>query len=157
MQRTTVGDANFLAEEAYLSVDVLANIFRYLGGPKSIMQKRCVCKKWKEAVKQTIVAPIYFCVDTVVKYNAMRVMTRAMPNLLLINIGDLRTEYPTTFGVVEHKYDDGEEPDERVAARTANWTTHDIEIVSNFRQLRILEISKSNATHVEWKISCLFQ
>jgi hypothetical protein len=123
-----------------LSVDVLANIFRYLGGPKSVMQKRCVCKKWKEAVKKTIVPPIYFCVHTVAKYNAMRVMAEALPNLLLITIGDLRTEYPITFGVVEHKYSDGEDPDDRVAAITADRVSHDIEIISNFRKLRILTL-----------------
>jgi len=46
----------------------------------------------------------------------------------------------------EHKYSDGEERDERVAAYYANRrfpgnpTTHDIEILSRFRKLRILEI-----------------
>jgi hypothetical protein len=41
---------------------------------------------------------------------------------------------------VEHKYSDGEDPDEVHAARTANYTTYDIEIISNFSKLRILEV-----------------
>jgi hypothetical protein len=42
-----------------------------------------------------------------------------------------------------HEYSDGEDPDEEIASRTANWRTHthDIEIISNFRKLRRLEIS----------------
>ncbi len=42
-----------------------------------------------------------------------------------------------------NKFNDGEDPDEEPAAITANNTTHDIEIISNFRQLRILEIASS--------------
>ena len=53
-----------------LSVDVLANIFGFLDGPKDIMRKRRVCKKWKEAVKMTIVPPTNFLVDSAEKYNA---------------------------------------------------------------------------------------
>ncbi len=138
-QRLTVMEAN-LAEATVadqivvtvgdLSVDVLANSFGYLG-MQAIMQKRCVCKKWKEAVKMTI-PPAEFRVNCMENYNAMAVMTRALPNLQQISLRDLGDE--------QHKYSDGEDPNEEVAARTANWTTHDIEIISAFRKLRSLEI-----------------
>jgi hypothetical protein len=118
-----------------LSVELLANIFGYLDGPKDIMQKRRVCKKWKEAVKITIVPPAKFRVDSVEKYNAMAVMTRAMPSLQQITLHDLGRG---------HKWSDGEDPDDArfaLAVRLANWTTHDIETISNFSKLRILEIN----------------
>ncbi len=114
-----------------LSVDVLADIFGFLDGPKDIMCKRRVCKKWREAVKKTIVPPTEFCVNSLVKCNAMNVMTRAMPNLQQIKISYLGWR---------HKYIDGEDPDEEQATVTADDTTHDIEIISNFSNLRILEI-----------------
>jgi hypothetical protein len=38
------------------------------------------------------------------------------------------------------KWSDGEDPDERRAAEYADWTSHDIEIISNFRKLRYLAI-----------------
>jgi hypothetical protein len=107
---------------------VLANILGYLGGPKSIMCKRRVCRKWREAVRKTIVPPIEFCVDSLEKYNGMVAMTRAMPNLQQVEIGRLG------WG---HKYADGEDPDEE---RPADYTTHDIEIISNFSKLKILDI-----------------
>jgi hypothetical protein len=120
-----------------LSTDVLANVFGYLDGPKDIMQKRCVCKKWKVAVKMTIVPTSInffndFRVNDLKSYNAMRVMTRAMPNLQQIAICGL-WQY-------EHKWSDGEDPDEGLAARYAHYTTHDIGIISNFRKLRRLQI-----------------
>ncbi len=117
-----------------LSVDVLANIFGFLDGMQDIMQKRCVCKKWKEAVKQTTSPLVEFHVNSMEKYNAMVVMTRAMPNLQQIMIGKL--------GPFVH-WSDGEDPNEGLAARFANWTTRDIEIISNFSKLRILEINAS--------------
>ncbi len=42
---------------------------------------------------------------------------------------------------IGHRYVDGEDPDEEVAAEYADWPTHDIEIISNFRKLRILEVN----------------
>jgi hypothetical protein len=114
-----------------LSIDVLANIFGYLDGPKDIMRQRRVCKKWKEAVKMTIVPPIEFRVNSVENYNAMTVMTRALPNLQQIAIGRLGER---------HKYNDGEDPNERVAEYYADWTPLDIEIISNLSKLRILDI-----------------
>jgi hypothetical protein len=114
-----------------LSVDLLSDIFGFLDGPKDIMCKRRVCRKWREAVKKTIVPLTDFRVNTMKRYNAMNVMTRVMPNLQQI---ELR---PLGWG---HNYSDGEDPDEMAAARTANYRAHDIEIISNFSKLRILEI-----------------
>jgi hypothetical protein len=124
-----------------LGVDEIANVLGFLD-IKDIMSKRRINKKTREAVKMTIVPLIRvktfnrystrgFCVGSVDEYNAMNVMTRALPNLQQIEIG--------RFGI-EHKYNDGEDPDEQWAAETADMTTHDIEIISNFRKLRILEI-----------------
>jgi hypothetical protein len=58
-------------------------------------------------------------------------MTTALPNLQQIKLRYNRGEY---------KYVDGEDPDEGRAADTANLTAHDIDIISNFRKLRILEL-----------------
>jgi hypothetical protein len=115
-----------------LSIDVLANIFGYLDGPKDIMQKRRVCKKWKEAVKMTTSPLVEFHVDSMENYNVMTVMTRAMPNLQQITL--------TSLGI-GHVYNDGEDPDERQAARNAYRRPHDIESISNFSKLRILKIN----------------
>ena len=54
--------------------------------PEDTMRMRCVCKKWREAAKTTIVPMADFGVNSVVKYNAMRVMTTALPNLQQITI-----------------------------------------------------------------------
>jgi hypothetical protein len=66
----------------------------------------------------------------------MRVMTSVIvtPNLQQIELKHLR------YG---HKYNEGEDPHDERTAATANWTAHDIEIISNFRKLRILEISRA--------------
>ena len=82
----------------------------------------------------TIVPPTDFWVNSVNNYNAMRVMTTELPNLQQITIGRLG---------IGHKYSDGEDPDERYAARTAHWTTYDIGIISSFSKLRKLGISAS--------------
>ncbi len=111
--------------------DIMAIILSWLR-VNEIMCSRRVCKKWTEAVKKTIVPLGEFVVNNVESYNAMNVITRAMPNLQQMSIGDLGNR---------HKYNNGEDPDEGyIASRTADWTTHDIEIVSNFSKLRILEI-----------------
>jgi hypothetical protein len=149
--------------------DVLADIFAFFR-VKEIMQKRCVCKKWKEAVKMTVPAAKFFAirvrtvegqlwrgepkkitiggtragfhVDSPDNYNALRVMTTALPNLQQLDIGDFRQfRYDHPEYGREHKYVDGDDPDQEYAAETANWTTHDIEIISNFSKLKILEIS----------------
>jgi len=113
------------------SDDVVAIIFGFFP-PKDIMRMRRVCKKWREAAKTTIVPMAEFSVDSVVKYNAMRVMTTALPNLQQLQISHLGAA---------HKYSDGEDPaDELWATATANFITHDIEIISSFRKLRRLNI-----------------
>ena len=129
-----------------LGVDVLANILGFLP-VENIMRKRCINKKWKEAVRMTIVPPTDFVVDKERKFNAMGVMTEAMPNLQQITLcafgRDDDSEYDEDDSdEVNHKYNDGEDPDERKASATANWTSHDIGIISNFSQLRVLEIAR---------------
>src|SRR5210317_642435 len=114
-----------------LSADVLADIFGFLDGPKDIMCKRRVCRKWREAVRKTVVPPTDFRVNSMRTYTAMGVMTRAMPNLQQLTL--VRLGYG-------HKWSDGEDPNEEEAARYANQITHDIEIISNFSKLRELRI-----------------
>ena len=115
-------------------VDVLPNIFSFL--PLQDVMCARVCKNCREAARMTIVPATYFCVDSVEKFNAMNVLTRAMPNLQLIDINIYNLGF-------EHKYVDGEDPDEGEAAQTAERTTHDVEIISNFRKLRILGINNA--------------
>eukprot|EP00985_Skeletonema_marinoi_P028043 scaffold23834_cov158-Skeletonema_marinoi.AAC.3 len=120
-----------------LSTDELVNIFVFLS-PEDIMRAR-LNRKMRDSAKKTIVPMTEFSVDSVKKYNAMAVMTTALPNLqqivlrLLCRHGDL-------WLYNRYKYSDGEEPDESVAVQTADWVTHDIEIISNFKRLCILEI-----------------
>jgi len=113
-----------------LGVDVLANILAFLV-VDDIMRSRRINKKSKEAVKMTIVPPTDFFVYSMRQYNVMRAITRAMPNLQQIDIGSIRP----------HKFNDGEDPTEREReAETAHRRSLDIEIISNFRKLRILEL-----------------
>mmetsp|Transcript_2349 Transcript_2349/g.3520 ORF Transcript_2349/g.3520 Transcript_2349/m.3520 type:complete len:411 (+) Transcript_2349:187-1419(+) len=114
-----------------LDDNVIAIIFSCLG-PVGIMRMRRVCKKWRDAAKKAIVD--HFCVDSIVNYNAMRAMTTALPNLQQLSICSLGKG---------HKYIDGEDPNERRAAQTANYTTHDINIISNFRKLRCLDLGRT--------------
>jgi hypothetical protein len=117
--------------------DVLPNILGYLT-PKDIMCKRRINKKSREAVKKTIVPPAYFSISAR-RYNDLRVMTEAMPNLQQIELRD-------NAGIAQtqkNKWSDGEDPHEfgaDLAAYYASWISHDIGIISNFRKLRILEI-----------------
>jgi hypothetical protein len=131
-EEVTAADDDFLASFDDLA-DVLPNILGYLT-PKDIMCKRRLNKKSREAVRRTIVPPTEFSVDRVRDYNAMAVMTRAMPNLQQIAIGGLGGA---------NKWSDGEDPDEDLLADTANFTTHDIEIISNFSKLQMLTIKNS--------------
>ena len=117
------------------SSDLLPNILSYLK-LREIMPARCVCKKWTETVRKTAVSPEEECeVNNVKTFNAMRVMSTVLPNLQSVKI-----EY---FRPCNHRYNDGEDPDESYAARTANWTTYDIEILANFRNLRILKVNSA--------------
>ncbi len=69
----------------------------------------------------------------------MVVMTRALPNLQQIKISYLHPKPEPEWGR-RHKSSEGGDPDEEEAAETANYTTHDIEIISRFSKLRSLEI-----------------
>ncbi len=113
--------------------DVLPKITEFFH-VEELMCLRCVCKDWTEEIKKTNVPVSEFVVNSVGKYNVMNVMTTELPNLQQITLGRLGNE---------HKYVDGEDPNEELAANTADWTTHDIEIISNFSKLRILEIRTS--------------
>ena len=84
-----------------LSVDVLANILGYLD-VQDIMNAR-VCKKWKKAATTTIVPPTDFRVNSMRKYNAMNVMTEAMPNLQQITLLDLGRGNNTSMGRIQLK------------------------------------------------------
>ena len=120
----------------YDLVDVLPNILGFLT-PEDIMRQRRVCKNCNDATRKTVVPLANFRVNSLNKYNAMVVMTRAMPNLQQITIDYL---HPKPEWGRSNKYNDGEDPDEEEAAMTANRTAYDIEIISNFRKLRNLEI-----------------
>jgi hypothetical protein len=124
-----------VASAGDLSTELLANILGFLDGPKDIMQKRRVCKKWKEAVKITIVPLTDFRVGSVQKYNDMVVMVTEMPNLQQITL--------TTLGM-GHKYADGEDTFDFSAFFPFNppqETELDLEIISNFSKLRVLKIA----------------
>ena len=112
-----------------LGADALANIFGYLR-PEDIMLAR-LNKKMREAAKTTIVPMTRFRVDSVRKFNALVAMSTALPNLQQIQIGYLGRE---------HNYRDGEDRDEDRVAYDDESTTHDIEILSRFIKLRILEL-----------------
>jgi hypothetical protein len=114
-----------------LGIDEVACILSFL--PLTVIVcLRCVNMTWRDAARKTIVPPTNFLVNSVTDYNAMRVMTTELPNLQQIAIGGLERG---------HKYNDGEDPDEDYAARSAHLATHDIGIISNFSKLRILKIS----------------
>ena len=141
-----VADNNdFQASIESLSEDVIANIFGFLL-PQEIMRAR-LNKKMREAAKITIVPPTYELV--VWKFgkssNAMRVMATALPNLQKITLSYLGDE---------NKYVDGEDPDEDEAARTDCYTTHDIEVISNFTKLRELKIDYGRL--LNGRYPCLF-
>ncbi|KAK1740409.1 hypothetical protein QTG54_008504 [Skeletonema marinoi] len=116
----------------FLSADEFACILGFLP-PKQIMCLRRVCKTWREAAKKTIVPIVDFNVDSIDTYNALTVMVTAMPNLQQIKISHL--------GFM-HKYNDGEDPYEEERVLLTTPSIHDIEILSNFSKLRILEISR---------------
>ena len=69
--------------------DVFAIIFAYIGRPEEIMLLRRVCKKWRDLARETVVVPNDFQIDSVRRYNVMRVMTTALPNLQQLSIRDL--------------------------------------------------------------------
>jgi hypothetical protein len=126
------------------SCDVVAIVFSFLR-PKDIMRLRRVCTTWRDAAKKTIVPLTRFEINSFrASYNAVRAMSTALPNLQRLSICNLG------YG---HKYSDGEDPVEEMQVRlhtstpinwtvayTTGWTSHDIDIISRFRKLHILEI-----------------
>jgi hypothetical protein len=139
------GDDN-LTTSAFerLGTDEIAFIFGFLP-PHDIMPAR-LNKKMRDAAKTTIVPMSQFLVNSVdeYNYNAMDVMTIALPNLQQIEIGYLGSG---------HKYIDGYDPDERMAAETINFFSHDIEIISNFKMLRSLVV---HFAPLNGRYPCLF-
>mmetsp|Transcript_2531 Transcript_2531/g.5587 ORF Transcript_2531/g.5587 Transcript_2531/m.5587 type:complete len:412 (-) Transcript_2531:136-1371(-) len=126
------GDDDNLTTSALdiLGTDEIAFIFGFLP-PHDIMSAR-LNKKMRDAAKTTIAPMSQFLVNSVDKYNAIDVMTIALPNLQQIEIGYLGSG---------HKYIDGYDPDERMAAETINFISHDIEIICNFEMLRSLVVN----------------
>ena len=112
-----------------LSADVAAMIFGYFD-PAEIMCFRCVCTKWRDAAKETIV-PLTsnFFIDRVDKYYAMRAMTTALPNLQRLTI-----LYLEDGG---HVFHNGENPNYLLRS-------HNIGIISRFRRLRCLNIFQAD-------------
>eukprot|EP00984_Skeletonema_dohrnii_P019436 scaffold9288_cov77-Skeletonema_dohrnii-CCMP3373.AAC.1 len=124
-----------------LGVDVIAIIYGFLG-PFDIMRSR-LCRKLRKAATTATVPPTDFTVDSVIKYNAMRAMATALPNLQQIEIGGLING--------GHKYSDGDDPYEQ---ENENDTPHDIDILSGFRNLRLLSIYNA---HLNGRYPLLFQ
>ncbi len=111
----------------------------------NIMLLRRVCMAWKEAARNTIVPPTYFDVHNMKRYNAMRVMAAALPNLQQITLGTLGGGQKYNDGEDPiGEWSDGEDPDRLFAPfGYTDRTAHDIEIISNFSKLRFLEINHS--------------
>ncbi len=127
-----------------LGMDEVAVIFSFLSHD-DIMCSRRVCSTWKDAAKNTIVPLTTFLVNSNRSYNAMRVMTTALPNLQQITLDCFRIRHRC-------KYSDGEEPDEGLTQNTAHYTTHDINIISSFAKLRSLRIEASDSLNGRYPV-----
>lgn len=112
------------------------------------MRSRRICKKTIEAVKETDV-PLgesntyrdYFKIDSIEKYNALIVMTDALPGLQQISLSSQSYSYAKKDGG-KFKYVDGEDADEKLAEGSAEYITLDIvDALSKFPKLRGLDIS----------------
>ena len=99
--------------------DMHGNIFEFLP-LEDIMRLRCVCKEWREAAKKAIVPLSSFNVNNVKKYNAMRKMTTALPNLQQIKLARMK----------------GMGWRERFEALRW-WATCDIGLISNFSERNV--------------------
>jgi hypothetical protein len=112
----------------------IACVFSFL--PLEEMRSlRNVSKKFGEVAKLFIDRPTDMIVNSVETYNKMKVMTAVPLDLQRITIDDLGSR---------NKWSDGEDPNEGWADYTADYISHDIEVISNFRKLRILEIRSYN-------------
>jgi len=118
-----------------LGTDELANVFGFLR-PEDIMRAR-LNKKMREAAKTTIVPMTEFEVDSVDKYNAMAAMTTALPNLQQISIGSM-LGFGVGYGC--HAFRHGEDPGAEMLLINENCYLHDMNIISNFRKLRCLDL-----------------
>ncbi len=127
---------------AQLSVDEVANALSFLTLGE-IMPLRRVNMTWKDAAKKTIVPPTNFLVNNERRYNAMSVMARVLPNLQQITLSTLGRGHKWSDGEDPNEGWAGEDPDEEAVAETVDWTTHDIELISNFSKLRDFSIYNS--------------
>ena len=98
------------AEE--VGTDEVSIIFSFL--PRNNILRARVCKTWRDAAKKNLVPPSQFVVYGIRSHNALRVMSTALPNLQQLSIYDLGQG---------HKFRDGEDPDEEMAAHTADFTS----------------------------------
>jgi hypothetical protein len=122
---------DFLASFDDLSVDMLANILAFLS-LYEIMRSRRINKKSMDP-------SAVFSVDCVKKYNAVVVMAMQLPNLQQIKLSGSGFGGGSGFKR-GHKFSDGENPDEEHAASTVNYTTHDIEIISNLELQEVAQL-----------------
>mmetsp|Transcript_22568 Transcript_22568/g.32237 ORF Transcript_22568/g.32237 Transcript_22568/m.32237 type:complete len:426 (+) Transcript_22568:161-1438(+) len=118
-----------------MSTDEVAIIFSFLSHVE-IMRAR-VCTTWEEAAKKAIVPPTEFRVHSDRSYNAMRAMATALPNLQQISILDI------SWLGSQYTYNSGEDPEEELTQHTANCIAHDVNIISNFKKLRSLNIDEA--------------
>jgi hypothetical protein len=121
-----------LADESAgeFSCDEMTIVLSFL--PYGDIMRARVCKTLRDDAKKTLVPVTDFVVYNVRSYNAMRVMSTALPNFQQISLRYLGDEY---------KYNDGEDAEEVWARDTANRTTLHIDyIILNFRELRSLEL-----------------
>ncbi len=114
-----------------LSTDELAIIFGFLD-PFDIMRSR-LCRKLRMAATTAVVPMFDFRVKSVGNYNALVAMSTALPNLQQISLF-----YRLVLG--RHKYVDGEDPNETMAAVVDDFPSLGINFISNFRKLRTLVI-----------------
>ena len=121
-------------------IDEVAIILSFLPR-KDIMRARQVCTTWRDAAMKTIVPPSDYVINSLRSYNAMRVMATALPKLQQLSIFDLGGR---------HIYYEGIDPD--VAAETANYHSHDLNIISSFTKLRALHVN----TFSLWRCPVLF-
>ena len=136
--------------------NMLAIIFGFLP-LEEIMRSRCVCNDWKEAAKGTFV-PYGFSVYNLDTWRGMQALTTALPNLQQLSISsiddtDAMKQYPEMRYRWEHRFIVGDNPDDEVAIDTnRNYTTHDINVISNFKHLRSLEISRAAPLNGEYPV-----
>ena len=104
---------------------------------RDIMRSRICCRKLRDAAKLTLVPSSFnFVVHNEKKYKEMDILSRALPNLQRLSIYSMAKAGKKE----DSKYRDGNDPDEEESTRTVSFTAYNIQMVSNFRQLRELEI-----------------